>query len=31
MALNLTIDQGNSAAKLALWRDGELAGIRIES
>lgn len=29
MALNLTIDQGNSAAKIALWRDGELVEANI--
>lgn len=30
MALNLTIDQGNTVAKMALWRDGELEDIVIE-
>lgn len=29
MSLYLTIDQGNSAAKLALWRDGELLDTRV--
>lgn len=29
MPLYLTIDQGNSAAKLALWRDSEMADSRI--
>lgn len=31
MALNLTIDQGNSAAKIALWRGMELVAVSIES
>lgn len=30
MSLNLTIDQGNTAAKMALWRDGVLEDIIIE-
>lgn len=30
MSLNLTIDQGNSAAKLALWQDDELVDLSIE-
>lgn len=31
MSLYLTIDQGNSAAKLALWRDDELVDMAIET
>lgn len=31
MGLNLTIDQGNTAAKIALWRDSELVDLRIEN
>ncbi|MDE6263872.1 MAG: type III pantothenate kinase [Paramuribaculum sp.] len=30
MALYLTIDQGNTAAKLAIWRDAELLDLLIE-
>lgn len=30
MSLNLTIDQGNTAAKLGLWRDGELMAVCVE-
>ncbi len=30
MALHLSIDQGNSAAKMALWRDDELVAMSIE-
>lgn len=29
MSLNLTIDQGNTAAKIALWRDSELIDLAI--
>lgn len=29
MSLNLTIDQGNTAAKIALWRDSELLDLAI--
>lgn len=31
MPLYLTIDQGNSAAKMALWRDEEMVEMRIEA
>lgn len=31
MSLNLTIDQGNSAAKLALWNGDELLASRVET
>lgn len=30
MSVNLTIDQGNTAAKLALWHDEELISVTIE-
>lgn len=31
MSLNLTIDQGNSAAKVALWQDSTMVSSRIET